>query len=122
MENGLPMTSSSSGHRNPTMANNNFAAAAAALAAAAAQQQQFLNAAFRAAAVSSVPTSGISLDHGSGGSNSPLSVQLDYTPETAEAKLIDYRHEKVAAFEIDGEMMMCLPQAYELFLKNLVGG
>jgi hypothetical protein len=28
----------------------------------------------------------------------------------------------VAAFDIDGETMICLPQAYELFLKNLVGG
>lgn len=38
------------------------------------------------------------------------------------AKLIDYRGEKIAAFEIDADLMICLPQAYELFLKHLVGG
>lgn len=130
MENGLPIPSinaaSSGGHRssNAPNGNNSFVAAAAALAAAAAaSQQQIFNAAMlRAAAQSSAPFNAVGMDPGSGGSNSPLSVQLDYTHETAEAKLIDYRSEKVAAFDIDGETMMCLPQAYELFLKNLVGG
>ena len=40
----------------------------------------------------------------------------------AEAKLLDYRGEKVAGFEIENDTLICLPQAYELFLKNLVGG
>jgi hypothetical protein len=33
--------------------------------------------------------------------------------------LVDYRGEKIAAFMIGGKTMLCLPQAFELFLKNL---
>ncbi|XP_047736699.1 dachshund homolog 2-like [Hyalella azteca] len=43
-------------------------------------------------------------------------------PTANECKLLDYRNQKVAAFVINGETMLCLPQAFELFLKNLVGG
>ena len=42
--------------------------------------------------------------------------------EDIEAREIEYRGQRVAAFDVDGEVMICLPQAYELFLKNLVGG
>ncbi|CAJ0942555.1 unnamed protein product, partial [Mesorhabditis belari] len=42
--------------------------------------------------------------------------------ETPNAKIIEYRREKLACFEISGIDMICLPQAYEFFLKNLVGG
>uniref|UniRef100_A0A915KK12 SKI/SNO/DAC domain-containing protein n=1 Tax=Romanomermis culicivorax TaxID=13658 RepID=A0A915KK12_ROMCU len=48
--------------------------------------------------------------------------RLEYLPEAAEAKLVDYRGQKMAAFVVDGETMICLPQAYEIFLKHLVGG
>ena len=44
------------------------------------------------------------------------------TPENNEVKLIDYRQSKVASFTVDGKELICLPQAFELFLKNLVGG
>ncbi|CAB3402227.1 unnamed protein product [Caenorhabditis bovis] len=40
----------------------------------------------------------------------------------ASAKLINFRGHQVAAFEIHGKEMICLPQVYELFLKNMVGG
>jgi hypothetical protein len=43
-------------------------------------------------------------------------------PTANECKLVDYRGQKVAAFIIQGETMLCLPQAFELFLKHLVGG
>jgi hypothetical protein len=43
-------------------------------------------------------------------------------PTANECKLVDYRNQKVAAFVIHGETMLCLPQAFELFLKHLVGG
>lgn len=43
-------------------------------------------------------------------------------PTANECKLVDYRGQKVAAFIIGGETMLCLPQAFELFLKHLVGG
>lgn len=44
------------------------------------------------------------------------------TPENNEVKLIEYRQSKMAAFRVDGKEMICLPQAFEIFLKNLVGG
>ncbi|KAK3606400.1 hypothetical protein CHS0354_042050 [Potamilus streckersoni] len=43
-------------------------------------------------------------------------------PENNMCKLIDYRSAKVAAFTVDGRELICLPQAFELFLKHLVGG
>ncbi|KAJ8669352.1 hypothetical protein QAD02_000611 [Eretmocerus hayati] len=43
-------------------------------------------------------------------------------PTANECKLVDYRGQKVAAFIISGDTMLCLPQAFELFLKHLVGG
>ncbi|KAK0419594.1 hypothetical protein QR680_014224 [Steinernema hermaphroditum] len=39
-----------------------------------------------------------------------------------EAKLYDYRDEKVAGFDMSGQVMICLPQVFELFLKKYVGG
>jgi len=44
------------------------------------------------------------------------------TPENNEVKLIEYRQNKMASFRVDGKEMICLPQAFEIFLKNLVGG
>ena len=43
-------------------------------------------------------------------------------PTENECKIVEYRGQKVAAFIIGGETMLCLPQAFDLFLKNLVGG
>ena len=43
-------------------------------------------------------------------------------PENNTCKMIDYRGAKVAAFKVDGRELICLPQAFELFLKHLVGG
>ncbi len=43
-------------------------------------------------------------------------------PTANECKIVEYRGEKVAAFIINGKTMLCLPQAFELFLKHLVGG
>ncbi len=43
-------------------------------------------------------------------------------PENNQCKMIDYRGAKVAAFNVDGRELICLPQAFELFLKHLVGG
>jgi hypothetical protein len=44
------------------------------------------------------------------------------TPENNELILTDYRHSKIASFNVDGKNLICLPQAFEMFLKNLVGG
>ena len=43
-------------------------------------------------------------------------------PENNTCKLLEYRGAKVAAFNVDGRELICLPQAFELFLKHLVGG
>ena len=43
-------------------------------------------------------------------------------PENNTCKMIDYRDAKVAAFSVDGRELICLPQAFDLFLKHLVGG
>ncbi|KAL0831420.1 hypothetical protein ABMA28_002228 [Loxostege sticticalis] len=53
------------------------------------------------------------------GSPPPISTS---DPSANECKLVDYRGQKVAAFIIQGDTMLCLPQAFELFLKHLVGG
>ncbi|XP_065342798.1 dachshund homolog 1 isoform X5 [Cloeon dipterum] len=53
--------------------------------------------------------------------NSPPPIPTT-DPTANECKLVDYRGQKVAAFIISGETMLCLPQAFELFLKHLVGG
>ena len=44
------------------------------------------------------------------------------TPENNEVREIEYRLSKVASFTVDGKELICLPQAFEMFLKNLVGG
>ncbi|GAB0100134.1 dachshund homolog 1 [Sergentomyia squamirostris] len=53
--------------------------------------------------------------------NSPPPISTS-DPTANECKLVDYRGQKVAAFIISGDTMLCLPQAFELFLKHLVGG
>ena len=53
--------------------------------------------------------------------NSPPPISTN-DPTANDCKLVDYRGQKVAAFIITGDTMLCLPQAFELFLKHLVGG
>lgn len=48
----------------------------------------------------------------SGGTPAPTN-----DPSVNECKIVEYRGEKVAAFMINGKTMLCLPQAFELFLK-----
>lgn len=44
------------------------------------------------------------------------------SPENNICKLLEYRGAKIAAFVVDKRELVCLPQAFELFLKHLVGG
>lgn len=53
------------------------------------------------------------------------------TSDATECRLVEYRGERVAAFlqrsgagsgSGTAELLLCLPQAFELFLKHLVGG
>lgn len=36
--------------------------------------------------------------------------------------MVELRGAKVASFTVDGSELICLPQAFDLFLKHLVGG
>lgn len=36
--------------------------------------------------------------------------------------LLSYRGHKVTSFEVKGRRLICLPQAFDLFLKDLIGG
>lgn len=56
------------------------------------------------------------------GSDSPPPTVPTNDPTANECKIVEYRGEKIAAFMIQGKTMLCLPQAFELFLKHLVGG
>lgn len=61
---------------------------------------------------------------GGGGGGGGHSGQPQYVA-TNECRLIDYRGARIAAFlaaNRQSEYLLCLPQAFELFLKHLVGG
>ncbi|KAH8854784.1 Dachshund like [Schistosoma japonicum] len=43
-------------------------------------------------------------------------------PENNHVHFLEYRGAHLAAFTVNGRDLICLPQAFELFLKHLVGG
>lgn len=47
---------------------------------------------------------------------------VENTPANNECHLVELRGAKVASFQIGTEQYICLPQAFDLFLKHLVGG
>ncbi|VDM19169.1 unnamed protein product [Wuchereria bancrofti] len=60
-----------------------------------------------------------------------MTTQLSTIPNYDDNKLMEsisnariyvYRGEKIAGFELQGIRMICLPQAYEIFLKNVISG
>ncbi|XP_064637177.1 dachshund homolog 1-like isoform X2 [Lineus longissimus] len=53
---------------------------------------------------------------------SPPPLVSANNPENNVCKMIEYRGAKVAAFHVEGRELICLPQAFDLFLKHLVGG
>ncbi|KAJ8008521.1 hypothetical protein DPEC_G00105740 [Dallia pectoralis] len=68
------------------------------------------------------PGSGVPLG-GSGFTNTPVSGVISTTTSTSECRMVDVHGVKVASFNVQGqEEFICLPQVYELFLKDLVGG
>ncbi|XP_076320985.1 dachshund homolog 1-like isoform X4 [Tachypleus tridentatus] len=77
--------------------------------------------------VTGVPWSLMTNSYGYGGSllerpthtGSPPGIPAE---SVHECRLIDYRGAKVAAFRVNNDYLLCLPQAFELFLKHLVGG
>ncbi|XP_048348752.1 dachshund homolog 1 isoform X2 [Sphaerodactylus townsendi] len=47
---------------------------------------------------------------------------VENTPQNNECKMVELRGAQVASFTVDGQELICLPQAFDLFLKHLVGG
>ncbi|XP_077473339.1 dachshund d isoform X3 [Stigmatopora argus] len=47
---------------------------------------------------------------------------VENIPQNNECKMVELRGAKVASFTVDGSELICLPQAFDLFLKHLVGG
>ncbi|XP_029458869.1 dachshund homolog 1 isoform X1 [Rhinatrema bivittatum] len=47
---------------------------------------------------------------------------VENTPQNNECKMVELRGAKVASFTVEGCELICLPQAFDLFLKHLVGG
>uniref|UniRef100_A0A6I8R0G2 Dachshund family transcription factor 1 n=1 Tax=Xenopus tropicalis TaxID=8364 RepID=A0A6I8R0G2_XENTR len=47
---------------------------------------------------------------------------VENIPQNNECRMVDLRGAKVASFTVDGSELICLPQAFDLFLKHLVGG
>ncbi|CAF1204156.1 unnamed protein product [Adineta steineri] len=44
------------------------------------------------------------------------------TIENNRVRIVNYRGIKLTSFNVDGRQLLCLPQAFDFFLKNLVGG
>ncbi|CAM9601606.1 unnamed protein product [Lampetra planeri] len=47
---------------------------------------------------------------------------VENTPAHNECRLVELHGAKVASFTVHGQELICLPQAFDLFLKPLVGG
>ncbi|MCJ8732377.1 hypothetical protein PDJAM_G00210580 [Pangasius djambal] len=47
---------------------------------------------------------------------------VENTPQNNECKMVELRGAQVASFTVEGRELICLPQAFDLFLKHLVGG
>ena len=77
-------------------------------------------------------SSGADRAGGAAGPNSTHAASFEYdyservvapsTPENNALKWLEYRGQRLAAFTVGGRDLLCLPQAFEAFLKHLVGG
>ncbi|XP_026212265.1 dachshund c isoform X2 [Anabas testudineus] len=47
---------------------------------------------------------------------------VESTPQNNECKLVEVRGAKLASFTVKDTELICLPQAFDVFLKHLVGG
>ncbi|KAK2905853.1 dachshund d isoform X2 [Channa argus] len=67
-----------------------------------------------------IPTPNAALPPGKPVYSTPSPVEN--IPQNNECKMVELRGAKVASFTVDGCELICLPQAFDLFLKHLVGG
>lgn len=47
---------------------------------------------------------------------------VESTPQNNECKLVEVKGAKLASFTVKDTELICLPQAFDVFLKHLVGG
>lgn len=47
---------------------------------------------------------------------------VESTPQNNECKLVEVKGAKLASFTVKDRELICLPQAFDVFLKHLVGG
>ncbi|KAG7279921.1 hypothetical protein CRUP_021554 [Coryphaenoides rupestris] len=75
---------------------------------------------------SSSPSSSSSNSGGGGGGAGQTRVRhpvaVENTPQNNECKLVEVKGAKLASFTVRDAELICLPQAFDLFLKHLVGG
>lgn len=50
------------------------------------------------------------------------SSPVESTPQNNECKLVEVKGAKLASFTVKDRELICLPQAFDVFLKHLVGG
>ncbi|XP_061546831.1 dachshund c isoform X2 [Phycodurus eques] len=61
----------------------------------------------------------------SGGGNKPVYATpspVESTPQNNECRLVEVKGAKLASFTVKDTELICLPQAFDVFLKHLVGG
>ncbi|XP_077469718.1 dachshund c [Stigmatopora argus] len=61
----------------------------------------------------------------SGGANKPVYATpspVESTPQNNECRLVEVKGAKLASFTVKDTELICLPQAFDVFLKHLVGG
>ncbi|XP_051935707.1 dachshund c isoform X2 [Hippocampus zosterae] len=68
---------------------------------------------------------GVGLVPMSGGGNKPVYATpspVESTPQNNECRLVEVKGAKLASFTVKNTELICLPQAFDVFLKHLVGG
>lgn len=70
-------------------------------------------------------TGGAPVSSGGGGGGKPVYATpspVESTPQNNECKLVEVKGAKLASFTVKDTELICLPQAFDVFLKHLVGG
>ncbi|XP_072292834.1 dachshund c isoform X2 [Eucyclogobius newberryi] len=70
---------------------------------------------------SALKTAGLSLSSG-GKPVYATPSPVESTPQNNECKLVEVKGVKIASFTVKDTELICLPQAFDVFLKHLVGG
>ncbi|XP_073768386.1 dachshund d isoform X6 [Danio rerio] len=112
-------TSSSASSASSSSCSATAASSSSPSATSASPSQSATQNLFRADLISTNCTSSIPLA-GKPVYSTPSPVEN--TPQNNECRMVELRGAKVASFTVDGQELICLPQAFDLFLKHLVGG